>query len=69
MNHYDAPAIEKMAGNLGERWLFCSQYRSQQTKILCAGNVSLSVWPDTYGACAQLYAWRCCRPLPARERI
>ena len=66
MSHYDAPAIEKNGKQSGRTLAVLSPVTMQQTKILCAGNVSISVWPDTYGTCAQLYAWRRCRPLPAR---
>ena len=40
--------LKKNGRQSGKTLAVLRQYRSQQTKILCARNVSLSVWPDTH---------------------
>ena len=49
--------------------LFETDNTSPLAEILRAGNVSLSVRPHSYGACAQLHDGRCCGALQTGPRL
>ena len=58
VDRYDPKSIEeKWQGFWEESNAFDTVINRQKTRILCFGNVSISIWKFAYGSRAQLFNW------------